>query len=163
MGVACRFCIPKFRSSMLQQTTCQWCHWWFPTTTSCFGVTNHGRLASLWLVRQDQATINSGSPPSCGAPFWQWSVASPSEMGWLASKVSRYLSTLCLWLNQPLMVMIDSWCLVMCRLSMVDHCQRMWYTSQSVCLMNMVGTSVRTSALQWNLLKLRHRLLPMLR
>ena len=69
-----------FRSSALQQTTRQWCHWWFPTT-SCFGVTNHGRPASLWLVRQDRATINSGSPPSCGAPFWRWSVASPSEMG----------------------------------------------------------------------------------
>jgi len=67
-------------------------HWWFPT--SCFGITNHSKAASLWFVRQDRATINSGSPPSCGAPFWQWPVASPSEMGWLASKVSRYLSIL---------------------------------------------------------------------
>ena len=32
--------------------------------------------------------MNSGSPPSCGATFSQRSVASPSEMGWLASKVS---------------------------------------------------------------------------
>ena len=31
----------------------------------------------------------------------QRSVASPSEMGWLASKVSRYLSILCLWSHQP--------------------------------------------------------------
>ena len=60
-------------------------------------ITNHGRVASLWLVRQDRATINSGSPPSCDVTFWPWSVASPSEMGWLASKVSRYLSVLCLW------------------------------------------------------------------
>jgi len=75
--------------------THQWCHWWFPTT-SCFGVTNHSEAASLWLVRQDRATINWGSPPSCGATFWQLSVASPSEMGWLANKVSRYLSIPCL-------------------------------------------------------------------
>ena len=81
-----RFCIP----------TRQWRHWGF-RTTSCFGVTNHSEAASLRLVRQDWATINSGSPPSCGAPFWQWSVASPCELGWLASKVSRYLSILCLW------------------------------------------------------------------
>ena len=80
----------------LQQMTRRWRHWWFPTT-SCFGVTNHSEAASLWLVRQDRTTINSGSPPSCGATFWQRSVASPSEMGWLASKVSRYLSILCLW------------------------------------------------------------------
>jgi len=65
-----RFCILKFRSSTLQQTTHQWRHWWFPTT-SCFGVTNHGRLALLWLVTQDRATINSGSPPSCDVTFWQ--------------------------------------------------------------------------------------------
>jgi len=72
-------------------------HWWF-STTSCFGVTNHSEAASLWSVRQDRATIiNSGSPPSCDVTFWHWSVASPSEMGWLASKVSRYLSILCLW------------------------------------------------------------------
>jgi len=90
-----RCCIPKFSSSTLQQTTRQWRHWWFPTT-SCFGVTNHSEAASLWLVRQNWATINSDSPPSCGAPFWQWLVASPSEIGWLASKVSRYLSILCL-------------------------------------------------------------------
>ena len=90
-----RFCIPKFRLSTLQQMTRQWRHRWFPTT-SCFGVTNHGRLALLWLVRQDRATINSGSPPSCDVTFWQWSVASLSEMGWLANKVSRYLSVLCL-------------------------------------------------------------------
>jgi len=92
-----RFCIPKFRSSTLQQTTRQWLHWWFPTT-SCFGVTSHGRLALLWLVRQDRATINLRSPPSCDVTFWQWSVASLSEMVWLASKVSRYLSILCPWL-----------------------------------------------------------------
>jgi len=90
------FCILKFRSSTLQQTTRQWRHWWFPTT-SCFGVTNHSEAPSLWLVRQDVATINSGSQPSCDVTYWQWSVASPSEMGWLASKVSRYLSILCLW------------------------------------------------------------------
>ena len=92
-----RFCIPKFgivRYSRWRQSR----HWWFPTT-SCFGVTNHSEAASLWLVRQDRATINWGSPPSCGATFWQWSVASPSEMGWLASKVSRYLSILCLWVR----------------------------------------------------------------
>ena len=93
-----RFCILQFRYSTLQQMTCQWRHWWFPTT-SCFGVTNHSEAASLWLVTRDRATINSGSPPSCGATFWQWSVASPSEMGWLASKVSRYLSILCLWVS----------------------------------------------------------------
>ena len=91
-----RFCIPKFRYSTLQQMTRQWRHWWFPTT-SCFGVTNHSEAASLWLVTQDRATINSGSPPSCGVTFWQRLVASPSEIGWLASKVSRYLSILCLW------------------------------------------------------------------
>jgi len=93
-----KFGIPKFRYSTLQQTTVttrQWRHWWFPTT-SCFDVTNHSEAASLWLVRQDRATINLGSPPSCDVTFWQWSVASPSEMGWLASKVSRYLSILCL-------------------------------------------------------------------
>jgi len=55
------------------------------------------RSCSLWLVTQDRATINSGSPPSCDVTFWQWSVASPSEIGWLASKVYRYLSILCLW------------------------------------------------------------------
>ena len=82
---------------MLQQTTRQWCHWWFPIT-SCFGVTNHGWLASLWLVRQDRATINSGNLPAWGAPVWQRSVASLSEIGWLASEVSRQLSILCLWL-----------------------------------------------------------------
>jgi len=91
------FWIPKFRYSVLQQMTRQCRHWWFPTT-SCFGVTNHSEAASLWLVRQDRASINSGSLPSCSASFWQWSVASPSEIGWLASKVSRYLSILCLWL-----------------------------------------------------------------
>jgi len=95
----CRFCIPKFGSSTLQQTTCQWRHWWFPTMSS-FRVTNHSEAASLWLVRQDWATINSGCLPSCDVTFWQWSVASPSEMGRLASKVSRYLSILCLW-HQP--------------------------------------------------------------
>jgi len=81
-----RFCIPKFRYSTLQQTTCQWSHWWFPTT-SCFGVTNHGRLASLWLVRQDRATINSGSLPSCGTLFWQWS----RWVGWLVRYLDIYL------------------------------------------------------------------------
>ena len=89
-----RFCIPKFRSSTLQQTTRQWRHWWFPTTSG-FGVTNHSEAALLWLVRQERATINSGSPPSWDVIFWQWSVASPSEMGWLGSNVSRYLSVLC--------------------------------------------------------------------
>ena len=87
-----RFCIPKFRYCTLQTTR----HWWFPTT-SCFGITNHSEAALLWLVTQVRATINSGSPPSCGALLWQRSVASPSEMGWLASKVSRYISILCLW------------------------------------------------------------------
>ena len=91
-----RFCIPKFRYSALQQTTRRWRHWWFPTT-SCFGVTNHSEAASLWLVRQDRATINSVSPPSCDVTFWQWSMASPSKNGWLASNVSRFLSILCLW------------------------------------------------------------------
>ena len=85
-----------FRSSTLQQTTR---HWWSPTT-SCFGVTNHSEAASLWLVRHDRININSGSPPSCGASFWQWSVASPFAMGWLASKVSRYLCILCLLFNR---------------------------------------------------------------
>ena len=74
-----RFCVPKFRSSTLQQTTRQWRHWWFPTTFS-FCVTNHSEAALLWFVRQDWANINSGSPPSCGVSFWQWPVASPSEM-----------------------------------------------------------------------------------
>ena len=87
----CRFCTPKFRSSTLQQTTRQWRHWWF-LTTSCFNVTNHSESASLWLVRQDWATINSGGPPSCGTPFWQWSEASPSEMfGWLVRYLDIYL------------------------------------------------------------------------
>jgi len=70
-----KFCIPKFRYSTLQQTTR---HWWFPT--SCFGVTNHREAASLWLVRQEWANNNSGSPPSCDHDFWQWSVATPSEV-----------------------------------------------------------------------------------
>ena len=46
-----RFCIPKFRSSTLQQTTRQWRHRWFPTT-SCFGVTNHSEAASLHNCRK---------------------------------------------------------------------------------------------------------------
>ena len=92
-----RFCIPKFRYSTLQQTARQWRHWWFPTT-SHFGVTNRSEAASLRLVTQDWATINLGSPPSCDVTFWQWSVASSSDVGRLASKVSRYLSILCLWL-----------------------------------------------------------------
>ena len=83
-----RFCIP----------TRQWRHWWF-RTTSCFGVINHSEAASLWLVRQDWAATATGSPPSCDVTFWQRSVASPSEMGWLASKVCRYLSILCLWVQ----------------------------------------------------------------
>ena len=52
----------------------------------------HGRLASLWLVRQDWDNIKSGSLPSCGIPFWQWSVASPSEMfGWQVRHLDIYL------------------------------------------------------------------------
>jgi len=43
-----RLCVPKFRYSTLQQTTC---HWWLPM--SCFGITNHSEAASLWLLRQD--------------------------------------------------------------------------------------------------------------
>jgi len=39
---------PNFRHSMLEQTTHRW---W--SLTSCFGVTNHSKAASLWLVRQD--------------------------------------------------------------------------------------------------------------
>ena len=72
-----------------------WRHWWF-ATTSCFGVTNHGRLALLWLVRQDRATINSGSPPSCDVTFWQWSVASPPRwVGWLVRYLDIYLFFVC--------------------------------------------------------------------
>ena len=59
---------------------------------SSFGVTNHSEVASLWLVRQDRATINSGSPPSCGTPFWQWSVAPPFRwVGWLVRYLDIYL------------------------------------------------------------------------
>jgi len=72
-------------------------------------ITNHSEAASLWLVRQDRATINSGSPPSCGATFWQRSVASLSDVGWLASKVSRYLSILCLWSVRPFLYG-SQWC-----------------------------------------------------
>jgi len=41
----------------------------------------------------------------------QRSVASPSEMGWLASKVSRYLSILCLWVWQTgnLYLLMNGW------------------------------------------------------
>ena len=56
------------------------------------------------MVRQDPATINSGSPPSCGANFcsdrwlhrYQGMYRIYNLLGWLASKVSRYLSILCL-------------------------------------------------------------------
>ena len=82
-----RFCIPKFRYSTLQQTTRRR---WFPT--SCFCVTNHSKAAFLWLVRQDWANNNSGSLPSCDAPFWEWSVASPSEMfDWQVRYLDIYL------------------------------------------------------------------------
>jgi len=53
--------------------------------------------------------------------------------------------------NQPLVTVIDSLFSVVCRLSMADRCQQMSCMSQRVCLMSMVDTSVRTSALQWNL------------
>ena len=56
---------------------------------------------SHWLSRttcfaemfwQDWANINLGSPPSCGVPFWQWPVASPSEMfGWQVKYLDIYL------------------------------------------------------------------------
>jgi len=32
------------------------------------------------LVRQEWANNNSGSSPSCDYDFWQWSVATPSEL-----------------------------------------------------------------------------------
>jgi len=58
----------------------------------------HGRLASLWLVRQDLANSNSGSPPSCGLPFWQWSVASPCEMFvWQVRYLDIYLFYVYVW------------------------------------------------------------------
>jgi len=56
-------------------------HCWFPTT-SCFGVTNHGEAASLWLVRQDRATINLGSDRWLHHPRW---------VGWLVRYLDIYL------------------------------------------------------------------------
>ena len=80
-------CVPKFRYSTLQQTTR---HWWSPT--SCFGANNHSEAVSLWLVRQDWANNNSGSPPSCADPFCQWSVAMPSELfDWQVRYLDIYL------------------------------------------------------------------------
>jgi len=70
------------------------------------------------------------------------------------SAVQCILNPMILWtheVNQPLVTMIDSLFSVVCRLSMADRCQQMSCMSQRVCLMSMVDTSVRTSALQWNL------------
>ena len=49
----------------------------------CFGLTKHSEAASLWLVRYDRATINSGSPPSCGENFCsdRW-LHRPRRVGW---------------------------------------------------------------------------------
>jgi len=49
----------------------------------CFGLTNHSEAASLWLVKQDRATIYSGSPPSSGANFCsdRW-LHRPRWVGW---------------------------------------------------------------------------------
>ena len=53
---------------------------------------NHSEAASLWLVRQDRATINSGSPPSCGANFCsdQW-LHRPRWVGWPVRYLDIYL------------------------------------------------------------------------
>ena len=59
---------------------------------SSFGVTNHSEAASLWLVRQDRATINSGSPPSWGANFCsdRW-LHRPRWVGCLVRYLDIYL------------------------------------------------------------------------
>ena len=56
------------------------------------GITNHSEAASLWLVRQDRATVNSGSPPSCGANFCsdRW-LHRPRWVGWLVRYPDIYL------------------------------------------------------------------------
>ena len=58
----------------------------------CFGLTNHSEAASLWLVRQDRATINSGSLPSCGANFCsdRW-LHRPRWVGWPVRYLDIYL------------------------------------------------------------------------
>ena len=58
----------------------------------CFGLTNHSEAASLWLVRQDRATINSGSPPSCSANFCsdRW-LHRPRWVGWPVRYLDIYL------------------------------------------------------------------------
>ena len=58
----------------------------------CFGLTNHREAASLWLVRQDRATINSGSPPSCSANFCsdRW-LHRPRWVGWPVRYLDIYL------------------------------------------------------------------------
>ena len=58
----------------------------------CFGLTNHSEASSLWLVRQDRATINSGSPPSCGANFCsdRW-LHRPRWVGWPVRYLDIYL------------------------------------------------------------------------
>jgi len=75
-------------------------HMW--SLTTCFGVTNHSKVALLWLVRQKQANNNSGSLPSCDCHFWKWLTVTQSAAavtGRCASRYlsSRYLSYLCLW------------------------------------------------------------------
>jgi len=48
--------------------------------------------------REDTFTFgnNSGSPPSCDDPFWQWSVASPSEVfDWQVRYLDIYLFSVC--------------------------------------------------------------------
>ena len=75
----CRFCIPKFGSSTLQQTTRQWRHWWFPTMSS-FRVTNHSeahthltalfpgprwastrKVKSIWILLKQDTVSGSGT------------------------------------------------------------------------------------------------------
>jgi len=86
-----RFCIPKFRSSTLQQTTRQWRHWWF-LTTSCFGVTNHGQLASLWLVGRIGLLLTRSVHHLAEHPFGsdRW-LHHPRWVGWLVRYLDVYL------------------------------------------------------------------------
>ena len=85
--------------------------------------------------------------------FCYFSVMIPCSNLYL-SAVQCILHPMIFWtheLNLPVVTMIGSFFSVMCRLSMADRCQQMSCMSQRVCLMSMVDTSVRTSALQWSL------------